>query len=265
MSDPSAELAKAGRPASGLHRRRDRVSLTDVCVQMLTDAIELGIYSPGSPLPSETDLAEQPDVSRATLRQALRTLEDRHLVVRRHGRGTFVSQAPIVRDPHRNFGITAMIRAAGYHPGTADQADTSGPQTVRRRTSSGSYLVTLSPPCGAAGWPTSALSPCPLRSCPNASCPPPTSSRSARPASTCTPTLTATAASASTGAGRAHPRQGHCRSGRRPGRQARRPPLPHEPGRLRRDRKGGHVRHRIPPARLGPLLHRAHRPGKCRR
>ena len=127
MSDPSRELARAERPASGLRRRHDRVSLTDVCVQMLTDAIERGVYSPGSPLPSETDLAEQLDVSRATLREALRTLEDRQLIVRRHGRGTFVSQAPIVRDLHRNFGITAMIRAAGYHPGTADQAVTSGP------------------------------------------------------------------------------------------------------------------------------------------
>jgi GntR family transcriptional regulator len=42
-------------------------------------------------------------------------------VVRRHGRGTFVSAVPIVKDLHRNFGITAMIRAAGYHPATADQ------------------------------------------------------------------------------------------------------------------------------------------------
>jgi GntR family transcriptional regulator len=103
------------------------VSLTDVCVQALTEAIERGVYLPGSPLPSETDLAEQLDVSRATLREALRTLEDRQLIVRRHGRGTFVSQAPIVKDLHRNFGITAMIRAAGYHPATAGQQITTGP------------------------------------------------------------------------------------------------------------------------------------------
>jgi GntR family transcriptional regulator len=103
------------------------VSLTDACVQALTGAIERGVYPPGSPLPSETDLAEQLDVSRATLREALRTLEDRQLIVRRHGRGTFVSQAPIVKDLHRNFGITAMIRAAGYHPATVGQQITTGP------------------------------------------------------------------------------------------------------------------------------------------
>jgi DNA-binding FadR family transcriptional regulator len=55
-----------------------------VCVQALTEAIERGVYAPGSPLPSETDLADQLDVSRATLREALRTLEDRQLIIRRH-------------------------------------------------------------------------------------------------------------------------------------------------------------------------------------
>lgn len=122
-----AGLSRAERPARREPRRRNRVSLTDVCVQALTDAIERGVYPPGSPLPSETDLADQLEVSRATLREALRSLEDRQLIIRRHGRGTFVSQAPIVKDLHRNFGITAMIRAAGYHPATAGERVTSGP------------------------------------------------------------------------------------------------------------------------------------------
>ncbi len=127
MAEPSGELAKAQRPEGGVPRKRSRVSLTDVCVRALTEAIERGVYQPGSPLPSETDLAEQLDVSRATLREALRTLEDRQLIVRRHGRGTFVSQAPIVKDLHRNFGITAMIRAAGYHPATTGLQISTGP------------------------------------------------------------------------------------------------------------------------------------------
>jgi GntR family transcriptional regulator len=120
------DLPETERP-TGLARKRSRVSLTDVCVQELTEAIERGVYQPGSPLPSETDLAEQLDVSRATLREALRTLEDRQLIVRRHGRGTFVSQAPIGNDLRRNFGITAMIRAAGYQPDTADRQVAAGP------------------------------------------------------------------------------------------------------------------------------------------
>jgi GntR family transcriptional regulator len=119
----------AGRNTPPRAGRRSRLSLTDVCVRSLTDAIERGVYPPGSPLPSETDLAEQLEVSRATLREALRSLEDRQLIVRRHGRGTFVSAAPIIKDLHRNFGITAMIRAAGYQPATAGQHLSTTPAT----------------------------------------------------------------------------------------------------------------------------------------
>ena len=57
-------------------------------------------------------------VSRATLRDALRQLQDRGLIIRRHGRGTFVAKRPIRKDLNRNFGITAMIRSGGYRPGT---------------------------------------------------------------------------------------------------------------------------------------------------
>jgi GntR family transcriptional regulator len=106
---------------SGASRKPSRRSLTDSVVAAITRSIDRGTYAPGSPLPSETDLAAELEVSRATLREALRTLEDRRIVVRRHGRGTFVSAAPIVKDLHRNFGITAMIRAAGYHPATVNQ------------------------------------------------------------------------------------------------------------------------------------------------
>jgi GntR family transcriptional regulator len=127
MPDRDPGLSRLERPAKRQARQRSRVSLTDVCVQALTDAIERGVYPPGSPLPSETELADQLDVSRATLREALRTLEDRQLIIRRHGRGSFVSQVPIVKDLHRNFGITAMIRAAGYHPSTVGEQVTSGP------------------------------------------------------------------------------------------------------------------------------------------
>src|ERR1700749_2085289 len=100
------ELSPVERPAARVPRRRSRPSLTDVCVQALTDAIEQGVYQPGSPLPSETDLAGHPQVPRAPPRDAPRPLEARQLIIRRHGRGTFVSQAPIVKDLHRNFGIT---------------------------------------------------------------------------------------------------------------------------------------------------------------
>ena len=98
--------------------RRGRVTLTDSCVEALTQAIESGTYRPGSPLPSEPVLSEQLGVSRPTLREALRLLEERGLIARKHGKGTFVRERPILKELNQNFGITSMIRAAGYTPST---------------------------------------------------------------------------------------------------------------------------------------------------
>ena len=53
---------------------------------------------PGSRLPSEPDLAAELGVSRATLREAMRTFETQGLVRRRQGAGTFVvGQPPVIQ------------------------------------------------------------------------------------------------------------------------------------------------------------------------
>jgi GntR family transcriptional regulator len=95
-----------------------RVSLTDSCADAIATAITDGAYAPGSQLPAEAHLASNLGVSRATLRDALRQLQDLGLIVRRHGRGTFVAKRPIRKELNRNFGITTMIRSGGYRPGT---------------------------------------------------------------------------------------------------------------------------------------------------
>jgi GntR family transcriptional regulator len=95
-----------------------RVSLPQSCADAIAAAITAGDYAQGAQLPAEAQMAINLGVSRATLRDALRQLEDRGLIIRRHGRGTFVAKRPIRKDLNRNFGITAMIRDGGYHPGT---------------------------------------------------------------------------------------------------------------------------------------------------
>ncbi len=102
--------------------RRDRVTLTQSCAEALEEAIAAGAYRPGSRLPSEAELAEQLSVSRPTLRESLRLLEERGMIRRRHGRGTFVRERPIQKELNRNFGITSMILAAGYKPGAKNGA-----------------------------------------------------------------------------------------------------------------------------------------------
>ena len=59
-------------------------------------------------------------ISRTTLREALRILEEQRLIRKSRGRGTFVMDRAILKDMSQNFGITEMISQAGYIPGTRD-------------------------------------------------------------------------------------------------------------------------------------------------
>lgn len=80
-----------------------------------------GTYPPGSQLPTEPDLCAEFGVSRTTVRAAVGTLQDRGLVSREQGRGTFVRSADhvdLTMFLDANLSMTAVIRAAGHDPGT---------------------------------------------------------------------------------------------------------------------------------------------------
>jgi GntR family transcriptional regulator len=73
---------------------------------------------PGSQLPPEPLLASKLGVSRATLRDALGSLEAEGLVTRTRGSGTFLAHRPRARNNlDVNFGVSEAIRAAGMRPG----------------------------------------------------------------------------------------------------------------------------------------------------
>lgn len=65
-------------------------------VERLLQAIRLGVVSPGERLPSERDLAARFGISRVTLREAIRALQQAGFVESRRGRygGTFVTSIP---------------------------------------------------------------------------------------------------------------------------------------------------------------------------
>lgn len=100
--------------------RLSHSTLTDQTVKALQDAIKQGKFLPGSQMPPEMELLQMLGISRTTLREALRILEEQRLIRKRRGLGTFVLERTIVKDMSQNFGITEMISQAGYTPGTRD-------------------------------------------------------------------------------------------------------------------------------------------------
>jgi GntR family transcriptional regulator len=60
---------------------------------------------PGDKLPNEHQLSEMFDVSRPTIRQAIKDLEIEDLIVRYKGRGTFVSEKKVDTTLMQSFGI----------------------------------------------------------------------------------------------------------------------------------------------------------------
>ncbi|WP_318215465.1 GntR family transcriptional regulator [Streptomyces sp. SCL15-6] len=108
-------------PASGsLDFALDRgspVPLYHQLAQQLEAAIERGVLTPGNLLGNEADLSVRLGLSRPTVRQAIRSLVDKGLVVRRRGVGTQVVHSR-VRRPLRLSSLYDDLEAAGQGPAT---------------------------------------------------------------------------------------------------------------------------------------------------
>lgn len=88
----------------------------------IENLIDQEIYEAGDKLPSETAFARELDVSRASLREALRVLEKEGKIIKSQGVGTFVSK-PIPRFKRgieELFSVTDTIKNEGFTPGTRD-------------------------------------------------------------------------------------------------------------------------------------------------
>jgi DNA-binding GntR family transcriptional regulator len=85
----------------------------------LASRITTGAIPAGSRLPPEPQLAAELGISRATLREALRSLEEDGFVTRTRGAGTYATHRPRLRNNlDVNFGVTEAIQAAGMKAGT---------------------------------------------------------------------------------------------------------------------------------------------------
>ncbi|GGG22278.1 putative HTH-type transcriptional regulator YmfC [Lysinibacillus alkalisoli] len=99
--------------------RTDHRHLYLQVIDRLKADIEAGVYKENEKLPSEFELSKSLGVSRATLREALRLLEEDNVIVRRHGVGTFVNPKPIFTSGIEQLSsISSMITGANMTPGT---------------------------------------------------------------------------------------------------------------------------------------------------
>jgi GntR family transcriptional regulator len=72
-----------------------------------------GRRKPGAKLPSESELTAQLGVSRITVRQALSDLQKEGLVIKMHGKGSFVAAPPVTHELSRLAGLAEALSGAG--------------------------------------------------------------------------------------------------------------------------------------------------------
>jgi GntR family transcriptional regulator len=97
-------------------RRRTEPAAYVQIEEELAERIRGGLLRPGDRLPPERELAEQMQVSRMTVRQALGRLADRGLLSREQGRGTFVSTPKLIQSLSRLHGFHEQMIRQGILP-----------------------------------------------------------------------------------------------------------------------------------------------------
>lgn len=97
-----------------ISRLKSSVPIYIQIAENLMAKIENGEYKRGDKLPTERQLSEQLAVQRGTVRKALSVLEDRGLIERFQGRGTFVAEAKIERKAVQLSAFTKIMTARGY-------------------------------------------------------------------------------------------------------------------------------------------------------
>lgn len=109
------------RPSVALNRGSPEPLYRQLAAQ-LESAIREGALRPGDRIESEAALSAHYGVSRITLRQAVEDLVRKQLLVRKQGKGTFVTTLPVRHDLSRRHGLLASLFA---------QADDASAQLLR--------------------------------------------------------------------------------------------------------------------------------------
>ncbi len=102
-------------------------------------------FDESTPLPREQDIADAMHLSRGTVRRCFQDLVDDGTIVRKRGRGTFVSFRSEARSIGTAFNFTAEINALGKKP-------SSRVLSLRRRTAKAGVSKRLGVPDGTEVW-----------------------------------------------------------------------------------------------------------------
>lgn len=85
---------------------------------ILCGEINRGVYQPGGQIPSEDALCKTYGVSRVTVRSALGRMVDDGILVKKHGKGTFVAGPVFVESTSANGSFTKSCLQMGSVPST---------------------------------------------------------------------------------------------------------------------------------------------------
>ena len=95
-------------------------SMTPLYVQLMNEvenSIKNGEYKPGDKLLTETEMAKKYGVSLITVRKAIGSLMEQGLVVRKQGKGTFVTKPKLSRNMKKLQSFSEMCAQMGVIPG----------------------------------------------------------------------------------------------------------------------------------------------------
>ena len=105
----------AAQAVISLHRSSP-IAMHRQLAQHLRDAITTGVYKQGDRIATEQELSQTYGVSRITARQAVIQLVSESLLVRRQGKGTFVTARPVKHDLVELHGFFDELVARGVNP-----------------------------------------------------------------------------------------------------------------------------------------------------
>ncbi len=108
---------KSVRQAEIFKLHRDSpVAMHRQLAQEIRDAISDGVYKQGDRIVTEHELSQKHGVSRITARQAVMQLVEEGLLVRRQGKGTFVTALPVQHELLEPHGFVDELVAQGINP-----------------------------------------------------------------------------------------------------------------------------------------------------